>query len=317
MNNSVIKSIEESHSGSPDVFNNSPPAPLDTKESEYNNDVMDVDSPDTNEKKSVLRSLSDAFEGNLQSILTRLTDCQGTLSNLYAYEKEVLGMETDSEAELDARDLRLRRLRSDIAYCKEQLEDTSQLYDSTLQRLNKSKQSTSWSVPVMRERTHRDIDTKLLPVFDVKPIPITDSALSSSSETDHSLDSFLRQFERVYLNCDVDVEKHWQFHLEACFEKNNAHYIWYIRSIRTPYNKRGIKFSWSDAKYILNNRFNITAHATRHSLNLALMNLKQLNNEPLGDYINRCCQYSASECPLYGINLHQFLVHQGVSRHGL
>ena len=84
MNNSVIKSIEESHSGSPDVFNNSPPAPLDTKESEYNNDVMDVDSPDTNEKKNVLKSLSDAFEGNLQSILTRLTDCQGTPSNLYA-----------------------------------------------------------------------------------------------------------------------------------------------------------------------------------------------------------------------------------------
>ncbi|KAG2197972.1 hypothetical protein INT47_002999 [Mucor saturninus] len=62
----------------------------------------------------------------------------------------------------------------------------------------------------------------------------------------HSLQTFMRKFERTYLNYGVDVERHWFFYLEASFENNNSYNSWFVQNFKS--SCRNKPKTWTEAK---------------------------------------------------------------------
>ncbi|KAI8969649.1 hypothetical protein BDB01DRAFT_855584 [Pilobolus umbonatus] len=142
-----------------------------------------------------------------------------SIDNLRQEETVTVSLVPTNDTEFDAKSFSLKRIMSDIQYLMVQWKEADVLRrELRLSSIRTSEPESVSSLPRRSNRDHLAIDAKDLPVFDVRPQPITDDVTLPQKDNTYSLSSFLTKFERAYKNKDVDIKLHWQFNLEACFE---------------------------------------------------------------------------------------------------
>lgn len=231
------------------------------------------------------------FQENAESVERRLKNCQIRLDELHIEEGNILVMEVNNEDDLKYRKFKLAKLAMDIEYFKKQSVSASDLLshlrehsvkDITSQTQLMSIREVIKEVP--KKKDHTAISPKDLPLFNIK----TNNLVTNDSKSDAmSLDVFIRKFERVYLNNDVDVHEHWYFHLEACLEKNDLNHIWFDQNVKAGYLRNKSKYSWEYVKEMLKQRFDIGAKASLIGCNQKLYGIRQGNHEQLAEYMDR------------------------------
>lgn len=141
------------------------------------------------------------------------------------------------------------------------------------------------------------IPSKEIPKFNVNP---TASALyqltqkesnkiSSSTSSDLSLDMFLRDFERILMDYDIEVDIHWLHYLEISFEKsdNNGDHDWFCRFLKRPATDNRKTINWKFAKDLLKQKFDLASQTTPEMWLKSLNNFKQEPSETLSDAMDR------------------------------
>ncbi|KAI7882290.1 uncharacterized protein EV154DRAFT_485617 [Mucor mucedo] len=232
------------------------------------------------------------FEVNADRALIRIGEIQSKLAALYEKESAIMDVLPATIDDSNLRELQLNTIRRDIAHWNAQIVVNNDLYTSCKQTSVKlitslaqvMKLDDAETVSEKRQKDHSDIPAKEIPVFDVKYSDF-DSNPDVHNPEDYSLKSFIRKFERVYKNYGVDVELHWLFHLEASFENNDLYNNWFHQNFKSELKNK--KKSWSDAKKVLEHRFDASARLGIVKTNMMLYNLKQYSHEQLAQFMDR------------------------------
>ncbi|KAG1438056.1 hypothetical protein G6F56_012807 [Rhizopus delemar] len=188
----------------------------------------------------------------------------------------------------------LAQNKEQIAQATLALNDVKKLTVSHATQIDriKGKESTDSS-----PRSKKLIPSKEIPKFNVNP---TASALyqltqkesnktSSVGSSDPSLDMFLRDFERILLDHDVDVDQEWLRYLEVSFEKSDNHsdHDWFCRFLKRPASADKKDLNWKDAKDLLKQKFDLASQTTPEMWLKSLNNFKQEPSESLSDAMDR------------------------------
>ncbi|KAG2204160.1 hypothetical protein INT47_011643 [Mucor saturninus] len=105
----------------------------------------------------------------------------------------------------------------------------------------------------------------------------------------HSLQTFIRKFERAYLNYGVNIELHWLFHLEASFENNNSYNSQFIQNFKS--SSRNKPKTWNEAKANLECRFDPVARLGLIKVGFMLHSMRMYTTEQLAQYMDRFGAY--------------------------
>ncbi|CEI89221.1 hypothetical protein RMCBS344292_03587 [Rhizopus microsporus] len=172
--------------------------------------------------------------GNISALQVRVSDIKPKLDTLYLKEQEILSTPVETAVDLEFLELKLKTIRLEINYLKDTLISTNEMLIS---EQNMSLNNTFIQSKLLAIRSgfvdgqtmtkdHTAIVASNLPVFEIKPISVLSLGNSSGIQIgdDKSFDTFIRRFEKVYKKNQVDVEKHWFFHLETRFEKDTLHF---------------------------------------------------------------------------------------------
>ncbi|RCH77866.1 hypothetical protein CU097_001145, partial [Rhizopus azygosporus] len=160
------------------------------------------------------------------------------LDNLYKQKDKLLAIIDSLTAQnldlLAANDIESRKMREDnntkLASAHEMHHSLVKLITSEIEL--KSKDKNLEKVPTKPNFSSPDtsaIKSSDLPKFNVNP---TASALyqltlreskgqTTSSNNESSLDLFIREFERRFLDKNISVDDHWLHYLEICFERSD------------------------------------------------------------------------------------------------
>ena len=114
---------------------------------------------------------------------------------------------------------------------------------------------------------------KDVPTFNVDPSANMLTNNHSVKTEELSLTTFLLQFERVFSANSVDIEKNWLYYLEISFERAPKYYPWFTVNLKTSSN-----VSWSAAKNLLKQRFDLASQASAHSLIKNLVSFGKIPN---------------------------------------
>ncbi|KAI7879322.1 uncharacterized protein EV154DRAFT_576212 [Mucor mucedo] len=261
-----------------------------TTDSQEKNDPMLIDFPELDSPSSS-NTVHNTFDENAVQVLKRIGNCNARLAALFDREDSIMDLETTTMEEFNLREAKVRSLKHDITYWKNQLVDANLLYTSFketsvshISHLANVMKLDDSDKALTKPKDHSDIPAKEIPVFDVKYTDL-DTNPDIHSTDDYSLKSFIRKFERAYKNYDVDVEVHWLFHLEASFENNDLYCNWFQQNFKAI--GKGKKKSWSDAKKILEHRFDAAARLGLIKVNFMLHSMRQSSHEQLAEYMDR------------------------------
>ncbi|KAI7888472.1 uncharacterized protein EV154DRAFT_517537 [Mucor mucedo] len=269
--------------------------------------IMNLDNefdPNGNNFKSFFNGTAsaahdrNAFEKYADRALTRNSEIQLKLAILYEKESTIMDVLPTSIDDSNLRDLHLTTIRHDIAHWNAQIVTNNEMYTSYKQTSVKLitilaqiiKLDDAKSVSEKKQKDHSDIPAMEIPVFVVKYSDF-DSNPDVRNPEDYSLKSFICKFERVYNYYGVDVELHWLFHLEASFENNDLYKNWFRQNFKSGLKNK--KKSWSDAKKIMEHRFDPSARLGLVKTNVMLRGLKQYPHEKLAQFMDR---YGACVC---------------------
>lgn len=179
----------------------------------------------------------------------RVSDIKSKLDTLCLKEQEILSTPVETAVDLELLELKLKTIRLEINYLKDTLISTNEMFISE-QNMNLNNAFIQSKLLAIRSgfvdgqtmtKDHTAIVASNLPVFEIKPTSVLSLGNSSSIQigNDKSFDTFIRRFEKIYKKNQVDVEKHWFFHLETRFEKDTLHFSWFNQNIKGPIeNKR-------------------------------------------------------------------------------
>jgi hypothetical protein len=221
-------------------------------------------------------------------------DCDACIADLERQQIELLSMIVLTTEDLNSRDFTLGRLNSDITTWSNMSNRTMEPLSvwkktSAIDSATKAKllSLNNTVTPIIKD--HSQIPTKELPIINVKPssyIPIGENSQVDASPT-MSLDTFIRRFERVYTNHDVDVNEHWFFHLEACFEKDDLNHTWFQQVIKPNYIRSKSEYTWKHAKQVMKQRYDFSHGNGISASNIRLINMRQSKTDTLSVYLDK------------------------------
>jgi ribosomal protein L21E len=271
-------------------------------------DAMEIDAPHyaDNSKKAkdnlsdigsyFSESIDDTFVSNIKR---KISTAEKQYDLCYSeVESLMLNLEfTKDKAVLDERNLKVEFLQNKITFLKNSIQLNNELlvsYERKIKiQLELNKKLTK-NGSVAKANPIREKD---LPVFNVKPSNMIRNLNSNhindpnkdfmADIDDHSLKSFIRKFERVFKNYNVDIKVHWFEYLESCFEKKTSAFNWFVEHIKNPVENNKKKLSWNQAKDLLASRFDIASKNNIIHSNKLLLKIKQNLGEPLLDYVDR------------------------------
>jgi hypothetical protein len=191
-----------------------------------------------------------SYSEEAKMAVQRVNECKECISDLKRQGADLLLMPVNNKQELERRDFLLAKANSDTNYWSEQCIIATNLISSWEEASVSSlaanaKMLSLKEVPSVHVKDHNDIPARDIPRFNIKKSPLHRYETNNRNEKDTrpTLDEFIRNFERVYKSHRVDIKKHWFFHLESCFEKNDLDYSWFQQTIKVAYSEDGNSFT--------------------------------------------------------------------------
>ncbi|KAI7864007.1 uncharacterized protein EV154DRAFT_572594 [Mucor mucedo] len=196
------------------------------------------------------------FDEDADQILARISDINKFIRELYEKETTIMRTDTSTIPEFQIREYKIKSIAQDLEYYRKARVSANSLFasfkDTSVNLLANQTQILSF------ESQANKVD---IPVFDVSfPDHICHPDIYAVD--DHSLQTFIRKFERAYLNYGVNIELHWLFHLEASFENNNSYNSWLIQNFKSTSSNK--PKTWNEAKATLECRFDPVARLVQH-----------------------------------------------------
>ena len=226
------------------------------------------------------------------------------LDNLYKQKDKLLAIIDSLTAQnldlLAANDIESRKMREDnntkLASAHEMHHSLVKLITSEIEL--KSKDKNLEKVPTKPNFSSPDtsaIKSSDLPKFNVNP---TASALyqltlreskgqTTSSNNESSLDLFIREFERRFLDKNISVDDHWLHYLEICFERSDKDFDWFVRHLKRPIKEFKRPISWNQAKQLLRQKYDLASQTTPLQWLQFLLGFNQHSSETLTETMDR------------------------------
>ena len=203
-----------------------------------------------------------------RSNLSKLTIQLNKLANVYVSLSDQK-IDLYVQGVMDENDVRLKTIARQCALIEQAQADDRVQIDAIV-KLN-HKLANNESQIKNRKPT---ILPKDVPIFNVDPSANMLTNSNSVNTEELSLSTFLLQFERVFSANSVDIEKHWLYYLEISFEQAPKYYSWFTVNLKNSSN-----VSWSAAKNLLKQRFDLASQASAHSLITNLVSFTCDENE--------------------------------------
>ncbi|EIE83945.1 hypothetical protein RO3G_08655 [Rhizopus delemar RA 99-880] len=167
----------------------------------------------------------------------------------------------------------------------------------------------------------RLIPSREIPRFNVNPtasalyqLTLREGDKNVNPSNEPSLDMFIRDFQRKFLDYDVSIEDHWLHYLEVSFEKSDSDtdHDWFERFIKRRCMDKKTALNWDQAKEVLKQRFDLASQTTPEMWFKNLINFRQERCETLTQAMDRYRLFSLGA----KVNMHDntFLIGHFVSR---
>jgi hypothetical protein len=250
-----------------------------------------------------------SFESDVESIKLRLNDAKIRLDGYANQQKELFSIHIDNQDQLNGRKFTIERLSSEADFWRKQYTADTELLSSIYKTTeDRARLISIKSTSPVNVRDHHCIPSKELPIFNIKRNPLFADG-SENIVSDHdtiSLDGWIRKFERIYLNYNVDIKQFWFFHLEACLEKSDLDYTWFNQNVKAGYLQDKSKYTWEYAKDLLKKRFDLNHSNGIAACNHRLIKLRQKYYQSSSAYMDKITYLTGNTTNLINLKLNYF-----------
>ncbi|KAG1452327.1 hypothetical protein G6F57_015960 [Rhizopus arrhizus] len=205
-----------------------------------------------------------------------------------------------------------------LSYAVSALNDVNALITSQLELRNHELKGNESRNSSPKDRL---IPSREIPKFNVNPtasalyqLTLREGDKNVRPSNEPSLDMFIRDFQRKFLDYDVSVEDHWLHYLEVSFEKSDSDtdHDWFERFIKRRCIDKKTALNWDQAKEVLKQRFDLASQTTPEMWFKNLINFRQERYETLTQAMDRYRLFSVGA----KVNMHDntFLIGHFISR---
>ncbi|KAG1016578.1 hypothetical protein G6F26_012413 [Rhizopus arrhizus] len=167
----------------------------------------------------------------------------------------------------------------------------------------------------------RLVPSREIPKFNVNPtasalyqLTLREGDKNGNPSNEPSLDMFIRDFQRKFLDYDAFVEDHWLHYLEVSFEKSDSDtdHDWFERFIERRCMDKKTVLNWDQAKEVLKQHFDLASQTTPEMWFKNLINFRQERCETLTQAMDLYRLFSLGA----KVNMHDntFLIGHFISR---